>query len=231
MLDVAADLLLGGRCPGCERPGHGLCRACRELVGAGRVHFAGRSPSPLGYPLTVCAGEYAGVLRRLVARYKDERLLALSAVLGERLALSVVHLLAAVGRIDQCYRLVPVPSRPAVVRERALDHTRTLARQAARRLHRSTGLKLQVQQSLRSIGAAADQAGLGAAARLANREGQFRATRWPEPQAAAILIDDVSTTGATLAAAATTLRRAGVPVLGAAVVAATVRRQPQHSPG
>jgi predicted amidophosphoribosyltransferase len=38
-----------------------------------------------------------------------------------------------------------------------------------------------------------------------------------------VLVDDLVTTGATLAEAANTLRRAGIPVRAAAVVAATER--------
>lgn len=231
LVNAAADLLLGSRCPGCDRPGRGLCDGCRSLVEAQRVRFAGRDPSPPGYPPTVCAGDYAGVLRRLVARYKDERLLALGGVLAGRLTLAVAHLLAAVGEVDRCYALVPVPSRPAAVRERGLDHTLTLAGRAVQELRRSGGLVVRVEQALRSKGLAADQAGLDARARLANRQGQFRAVGWPDPRAAAVLVDDVATTGATLAAAAAALRAADVQVAGAAVVAATVRRRPPHSSG
>lgn len=226
--DAAADLLLGSRCPGCDRPGHGLCRACQVLVGAGRVHFAVRTPSPPGFPPTVCAGEYAGVLSKLVARYKDERLLALGPVLAERLTLSVRHLLATSGRSGQAYSLVPVPSRPAAVRDRGLDHTLTLARRTAGELRRRDALEVRAERMLRSTGWTDDQAGLDAAARLANREGQFT-VRGRAPLLPVVLVDDVTTTGATLAAAATALRAAGIPVLGAAVVAATVRRRPPPS--
>jgi predicted amidophosphoribosyltransferase len=174
----------------------------------------------------VCAGEYAGVLRKLVARYKDERLLALGPVLATRLTCSVVHLLAALGRVGRAYRLVPVPSQPAAIRDRGLDHTLTLARRTARELRRGSALGIRTDRILRATGRADDQAGLTAAARLANSAGKFTVAGRPDPHTAVILVDDVLTTGATLASAATTLRAAGIPVLGAAVVAATVRRRP-----
>lgn len=231
LVDVAADLLLGGRCPGCDQPGCGICPQCRTLVEAGHVRFAGRTPSPPGFPPTVCAGEYAGVLRRLVARYKDERLVALGPVLAARLTCSVVLLLTTLGRAGRAYRLVPVPSRPSAVRERGLDHTLTLARRAARELRRAGGCAIGTDRILRAGAGAKDQAGLNAAARLVNRAGQFTVTARPDPRTAVILVDDVTTTGATLAAAATTLQAAGIPVLGAAVVAATVRTRPPGTPG
>jgi predicted amidophosphoribosyltransferase len=41
-----------------------------------------------------------------------------------------------------------------------------------------------------------------------------------------VLVDDIITTGASLAAAAVALRRTGIEVVGAALVAATRRRTP-----
>jgi predicted amidophosphoribosyltransferase len=74
----------------------------------------------------------------------------------------------------------------------------------------------------------ADQAGLGAAARQQNLAGAFRLRR-PISTGAAVLVDDLVTTGSSLAEAARVLREAGIPVLGAATVAATVRVRPSNS--
>jgi predicted amidophosphoribosyltransferase len=74
---------------------------------------------------------------------------------------------------------------------------------------------------------ALDQAGLGVQARAENLAG---AVRVPPRQRSAVaglevvLVDDVVTTGATLAESARALHAAGASVVAAAVVAATARR-------
>ena len=68
-----------------------------------------------------------------------------------------------------------------------------------------------------------DQAGLDARARRANLSGGFRLRRRLPAGGPVVLIDDLVTTGSTLAEAARVLRASGVPVLGAAA-AATERR-------
>jgi predicted amidophosphoribosyltransferase len=68
----------------------------------------------------------------------------------------------------------------------------------------------------------ADQAGLSAADRAANLSGALRA-RYDLRGLRLIVVDDVMTTGATLAEATRALREAGAKVPAAAVIAATTR--------
>jgi predicted amidophosphoribosyltransferase len=72
----------------------------------------------------------------------------------------------------------------------------------------------------------ADQAGLSAADRAANLSGALQA-RFDLRGLRVIVVDDVVTTGATLAEAARALRAAGAEVTAAAVIAATARRPSQ----
>jgi len=125
--------------------------------------------------------------------------------------------------------LVPVPSTASAVRARGGDHLRALALSAARAL-RGRGQPARVVPMLVARGRRLDSVGLDAAARRANVAGGFRlGRRFAAPPRAPsgdllVLVDDLVTTGATLAEAARTLAAGGWPVRRAAVLAATVRR-------
>jgi predicted amidophosphoribosyltransferase len=108
---------------------------------------------------------------------------------------------------------VPVPSKPRSVRRRGVALSDVLARAVAR------SLALPTVTALRAHGG--------------HSRGQSSVGRWdaagvrvarPIAPRAALLIDDVVTTGATLARAADALEGAGSAVLGALVLAATPRR-------
>jgi predicted amidophosphoribosyltransferase len=92
-----------------------------------------------------------------------------------------------------------------------------LARRAGRRLG------VPVVPALRLVRAVRDSAGLGAGERLANLSGAM-AARPAMPGAAAVIVDDIVTSGATLTEAVRALTRAGWPVSAAAVIAVTPRR-------
>jgi predicted amidophosphoribosyltransferase len=111
-----------------------------------------------------------------------------------------------------------------------------MARVAADVLRRQ-GRAAEVRAVLRMRARVRDQAGLDAAARAANLSGAVvlptylrgllpSASAEPRGDVVVVLVDDVVTTGSSLAAAATVLAEHDVPVLGAAVVAATARRAP-----
>ncbi|WP_432558014.1 ComF family protein [Granulicoccus sp. GXG6511] len=224
LIDAAADLFLGYRCPGCDRPGRSLCLACRAALAAGHVRFVGRDPSPPHLPLTVAGGDYVGVVPRLVSAFKDEALTGLSGALADRLARAVAHLLAALGRPGDRYHLVPIPSTAGAVRRRGMDHTAVLARRVSRQLRQECGLVLPVRSLLCMRGRVVDQVGLDAAERWANKMDHVVVRRCGPAGSVPVLLDDVTTTGASLAAGARALELAGTPVLGAVVVAATIRR-------
>ncbi len=242
-----ADLVLPRTCAGCGLPGALLCAGCRRWLAVPRLAQPRRHPD--GFPPTVAAGGYAGPVRPAVLAFKEHGRAELAGPLGAALALAVVAVLSALpgdppgpGPAEaRPVLLVPVPSSVAAVQRRGRDHVRELARVAAAEL-RTAGLPARSAPLLGRRRGTRDSAGLDATARRANLAGRFvcrPARGGPFLGAVLVIVDDVVSSGATLAEAARTLgglpRPAGAPPVLAAVVAATPRRaegrKPPQGPG
>ncbi|MEU2426126.1 ComF family protein [Streptomyces sp. NPDC007851] len=106
--------------------------------------------------------------------------------------------------------LVPVPSAPWAVRARGHDPVRRIALAAAAELRR-TGATARVVPVLRQRRAMADQSGLDSRQRMANVAGALEVTEGGARLLAGgrvVLVDDLVTTGYTLAEAARAVREA-----------------------
>lgn len=217
LLGPLLDLLLPQRCAGCAAAAGPLCPGCAaELAGPPGRHRP--RPCPPGLPECWAAAAYAGAARRLILAYKERGRTALAPLLADRLAAAVAAALPyPPGRVV----LVPVPSARAARRARGHDPVGRLAALAARRLARA-GLPAAAAPVLGPRRRVADQAGLDAAGRAANLRGAFAAVR-PVPPGECVIVDDVITTGATLAEAARALCAAGVRPRLAVTIAATRR--------
>jgi predicted amidophosphoribosyltransferase len=124
---------------------------------------------------------------------------------------------ATVRRLDpRAWALVPVPLHPARRRRRGFNQAAILAEAIARR----TGLA--VADSLARSGPAGTQVGRPRQERLAAPPGRILVEG--SIPAGTILVDDVATTGATLAACATALRAAGAKEVRAVAFARTLGR-------
>jgi predicted amidophosphoribosyltransferase len=216
------DLVLGGVCAGCERPGPAVCAACRAALRAAKPFRAWPDPVPLGLCPPTATTSYGDEVRELIVAHKEHGRYPLAAPLGEALALAVRSGLGA-GRAAW---LCPVPSTRARVRARGHDPLGRLTAACARHLRRQ-GYDVRVAHALTVVRRTADQAGLSARQRAENLDGAFAVrSRWAErlTDQPVVVVDDVLTTGATLAEACRALATAGTPAVGCAVVAATRRR-------
>ena len=214
---AALDLAFPASCAGCGREGEALCAGCRpaldarlELRGGVPIGLPADLPAPL-LQLEWCA-PFAGAVRTALhqLKYAGERRLARP--LGE----AVARRWARVG--VGATVVVPVPVHAARERDRGYDQAALIADVAA------AALGLPCLRALERARATAAQFELGRDERSANVAGAFRVRDMGAGRAAVrgqwvLLIDDVVTTGSTLAACATALEDAGAYAVSAIAVA------------
>lgn len=202
--EILAGLTL---CPICRRdwPGpSGCCRRCRQLL-----------ESPIRKPGLLALGHYHGDLARAVRAFKFGGVRKLGPVFGEALAAAII---AVPPRRDLRQAVVShVPLHPTRRRQRGYDQALLLAQTLASRL------RLPLVATLERIRDTPQQARLRAQERRRNLAQAFRAVG-PQIEAGVLLVDDVLTTGATLASCSEVLRLAGTPWISLVVVA--VARHP-----
>ncbi|MDQ1038257.1 putative amidophosphoribosyltransferase [Streptomyces sp. V3I8] len=219
------DLVLPAECGGCGRPRTVLCPGCRAaLTGDGPARVR-PDPAPPGLPVVHAAAPYEDQVRATLLAHKERGALMLAGPLGAALAGAVRAGLGTGGRAGEhpCgadlrgapVLLVPVPSARRAVRARGHDPARRIALAAAAGLRRG-GTPARVLAVLRQRRGVADQSGLTARQRLDNLAGALEVAPAGRELLAGggriVLVDDLMTTGASLAEAARALR-AVLPVL------------------
>jgi ComF family protein len=153
---------------------------------------------------------YSAAAPALVAALKDGRRRTLAAVLAERIAATVPA--PAPGSV-----LVPVPLGPRRLAARGFNQSVLIGRELAGLWSRP------LAEPLARVREEPAQRGSSAAARARQAARAF-AAEGPDPVPAhAVLVDDVHTTGATLADCARALRAGGARTVGAACFARALR--------
>jgi ComF family protein len=220
---VLLDLLFPRRCVVCATPGATLCPLCARSLPRIAAPACGRCGAPVAWPVARCrecagrriafasaraAVEYDGRVRALVSAWKERGLRDLAA--------------RAAGIVAE---VVAVPTRAHVITYVPPDGDRSLKRghhppaRLARELGRRWGLP--VRPLLERTRPLRPQRGLGRRERQRNVHGAFRARA---THGTVLLVDDVYTTGATVSAAATALRRSGASSVEVVTFARAVRR-------
>lgn len=203
--DATASLFLGSSCVGCDRPGRPWCGQCAQALAA--------SVDPVvlgvGPPVVVCC-RYAGCVPEAIVGFKDRGIGSLRDPLAHVLAAGVLEAmeLGVMGAT-----VVPAASGAPAVRKRGFDHMWDLARVAAATVDLPAARLLQSRHR-------ADQAGLSLRARRRNLQGSMRVRR--AGSGPVIVVDDVRTSGATLAECERALSTGGYTVSAHVVIAASI---------
>jgi ComF family protein len=215
------EFFLPGRCANCGASGSGeaLCPPCRAAL-PWLAPIPHPEPPESGLGETFAPMAMQGEARNWIHRFKYPARGLTGLDPG---ALGVARLLArAAGRrapILATDRIVPIPLHPRRLRRRGFNPAALVAREIAR-LH---GSPLEAHWLVRTLDTP-PQAGLDARSRQLNVAGAFACLRRNQPAPQRVwLVDDVTTTGATLASAGQALRRAGVRVVMGVCLAQTPR--------
>jgi len=215
-------LVLPRRCAGCGVPGPALCGRCHAALVRLAPPVCERCGAPGAWPVrrcAECAGRRLSFARARSAVVYDARARRLVSAWKERgrrdLAATLAVIVADVVAPPDVDALTFVPGDRE--RGRARGHV------PAERLAAALGAvwRLPVERLVERSGASVRQAGLPRSERSANVRGAFRAVA--DGPGRVGLVDDVYTTGATVSACATALRRAGAGRVEVVCLARAVR--------
>lgn len=197
------DLVMPARCAGCESLGPSPCASC-----AARLRPAPALAPPPGLDNLEALLRYDDHARAFVTAVKYRNARASITGLADALASLVLDGVGG-GGLDV---ITWAPTTPQRSRQRGFDQAELLARAIAGRVHRPVRCCLRRLPGPHQTGRGAQQRHHGPV---------FVALEGVD--ARVLVVDDVCTTGATLSAAADTLRRAGARDVRGAVMARTPR--------
>jgi ComF family protein len=206
-------LVLKNHCPLCQRStAQTLCVDCHRSLS--QSHAPSVSQATRDLPPILAWGHYDGVLKRAIAALKYNNHPQLAQPLGTWMAQAWL----ATPTLCQSppARVVPIPLHPSRLQERGFNQADLLARSFC------TATRLQRMAGLERPKATAAQFQLSPTARVTNLTDAFQISRSLQQQRdvpTVLLVDDIFTTGATLCEAVQTLRRRGIRVSGAIVLA------------
>jgi predicted amidophosphoribosyltransferase len=236
LMTEISDLMLARECIGCTTLGTLICANClRTVQNRAQIMRDLRFDDlaeDLRIPLAI-AHPYAPPIDAMIYRYKDNAIPELARLLANLLAGAIAQIPAVNPvfnpgvkpvngpTLTQFPILIPIPSRKSSIRARGFDPMSLISDHLAR-----SGFPI-APWLVDQRGAGRSKT-LGSADRMNAAHDAFRVGGIPERYACnpipVIVIDDVTTSGATLHAAVSQLLLAGVHVIGCAAVAGARKR-------
>jgi ComF family protein len=212
LLERALGVLAPPFCWACgapSRPHDPLCLGCRA-----ELRWLDRNPIELNGLEVWAPVAYDGPARALVRGLKFRGAAGLAATMAAQIAACAPREVLVPPAV-----LVPVPLHPRRARRRGFNQSERIAAELGRRVG------LRVEDCLRRRGpSGARQVGRGRAERLSGIAGAVELRPGARPPERALLVDDVVTTGATLAACAAALSHGAVADVAAVAYALTPGR-------
>jgi ComF family protein len=212
--ETALNLFFPKRCVGCGKEGYFICAACRITIPAIMppvCPLCGK-PQASGLLCPGCTGwqseidgirspfRFDGVIRQAVYQLKYRNLRALAPVLAGLLQNYMITY-PVPGDL-----LVPVPLHKKRIRERGYNQSGLVAKE----LSKLSGMPVDDKSLVRAVYSSPQARTTNVDERRTNVSGAFRCYDNKLSGTKVILIDDVSTSGATLNACAAALKEAGV---------------------
>ena len=204
-----AELVFPSRCIGCSQLGISICSICRKSWHP-HIYHRGLKVLDKTYPV-ISAIEYSPIASRVLLRAKEANQEAADQLLVKAINHSLRYFLKNYGGGD----LVAIPSRRSATRKRGRNFMQEITETVASIESLKSLDILHHQRAVR------DQSKLNSLQRNRNIDGAFSATFNMAKTAGSgnigplIIVDDLVTTGATLAEAIRALRAAGFSVIGA----------------
>lgn len=191
------------RCVGCKRlsDGYRTCNSCRSWIDIYAVYVA---------------SSYEGAYETLLHEYKFS--------LKRQAAIPIARIMSQVpvSFLDDDILIVPLPTAPARIRQRGFDHGTLLAQSYRRCLSKLMGDNVKCSDALGRV-SNTRQLGSSRLQRIRQVANEFYVKDIAAIKGkTVVLTDDVTTTGASLAAAAKTVKQAGAKRVYAVVFAQKV---------
>ncbi|MDT8070453.1 MAG: ComF family protein [Terriglobia bacterium] len=200
------------------------CRACGDLFPVGYQSSTDLCPDCAfeapPFERAAAYGPYTGGLRELIHLLKYEQIKPAAKVLGRMLS-EAANTLELRGEVI----VIPVPLHAAKLRQRSFNQSELIAKEALRHLHGYQNAHFTLEVALmKRRRDTPSQVGMTREERAANLRGAFGVTSRSRIRGQQVLlVDDVLTTGATVAECTRVLRRGGAKHIWVATVARAVR--------
>jgi len=205
----ALELILPRCCLVCQRPllHSSICLRCLPMTHLVVVNLDDRPNLPFRSACSVWP--YHGVVRNFIMTMKYRPSLTLARLAAEQLADALLE-----HPQFKCDLVVPVPTSPKNFRKRLFNQSGILAQGIAKKFDLPCDTL-----ALRHLGCAAPQASLAHKARFQNVKRSFESRHNSVAEKSVLLVDDVITTGATVASASLALLKGGASCVNVVALA------------